>query len=194
MFELILSRDLQDIVHSSTSINQIRNFPYRVRLVNYSNSYGYHELKESSTILIGDYFKELNLPPDFGTQQLYNSIDDYERKGIILFGNQLLGMRITDPEIIHALLLTIGNNTVDDGNEFKGIIDKAQQFTAALKFLCDVEIVKSALPVEVSNIYFTVSKGSLDDELLNSKAELLDRFIAPNGQDFNIYRLWKSDL
>lgn len=194
MLELVLSRDLQDIVHSSTSVRQMRNFPYRIRLVNYTDAFGCHELSRTVTILNGSYFKELALPPDFATQQLHDVISSHEEKGVILFENQFTGMGIRKPEIIHALLLTLGKNLLDEDNEFKEVVDKAQQFISALNFLSDVEIVRNTLPVTINNIYFMVSIGSLDNELLNGRAEIIHNFTAPNDQSFNIYRLWKQDL
>lgn len=194
MLELVLSRDLQDIIHSNKSVNSIRNFPYRIRLVDYTDDFGYHELNKTVTVLNGDYFENLVQPPDFATQQLYDSISSNEEKGVIVFEHQFAGMGFEKPEIIHALLLTLGRNTLDDENEFKELIDKAQQFLAAIKFLSDVEIIRNTLPVIINNIYFIVSAGSLENELLNGRAEVINNFTAPNDVSFNIYRLWKQSL
>lgn len=194
MLELVLSRDLQNIIHSSTSVSSIRNFPYRIRLVEYIDEFGYHELNKTITVLNGDYFTDLALPPDFATQQLYDSISSNEEKGVMIFGNQFTGMGFKKPEIIHALLLTLDSNTLDDESEFKELVDKAQQFLAAIKFLSDVEIVRNTLPVIINNIYFIVSARSLENELLNGRAEIIHNFTAPNSVSFNIYRLWKQSL
>lgn len=194
MLELVLSRDLQDIIHSSRSVNSIRNFPYRIRLVEYTDEFGYHELNKTITVLNGDYFIDLALPPDFATQQLYDSISSNEEKGVMVFENQFTGMGFKKPEIIHALLLTLGSNTLGDESEFKELVDKAQQFLAAIKFLSDVETIRNTLPVTINNIYFIVSAGSLENELLNSRVEVISNFTAPNGVSFNIYRLWKQSL
>lgn len=194
MLELVLSRDLQDIIHSSRYVNSIRNFPYRIRLVEYTDEFGYHELNKAITVLNGDYFTDLALPPDFATQQLYDSISSNEEKGVMVFGSQFASMCFKKPEIIHALLLTLGSNTLDNESEFKELVDKAQQFIAAIKFLSDVEIIRNTLPVTINNIYFIVSAGSLENELLNSRAEIISNFTAPNDISFNIYRLWKQSL